>query len=44
MQDGKVRSIVLARRPEGGVVPEDFRLEAAAMPRLSPGGFLVRVI
>jgi NADPH-dependent curcumin reductase CurA len=44
MQDGTMRSIVLASRPDGKVLPENFRLVEAAMPVPGPGEFLVRVI
>ena len=37
------RRIVLARRPEGMVRPDDFRLEEVAVPRPRPGQALVRV-
>jgi len=38
---GKVRQIVLARRPEGMPVPEDFRLVEAEMPVPGEGEFVV---
>jgi len=38
---GKVRRIVLARRPEGVPKPEDFTLEETAMPAPGDGEFLV---
>lgn len=37
------RRIVLARRPQGNPVPEDFRLEPAPLPAPGPGEMLVRV-
>lgn len=36
------RQIVLARRPQGWPVPEDFRLETAELPPLAEGQVLVR--
>jgi NADPH-dependent curcumin reductase CurA len=36
------RQIVLARRPQGEVVPEDFRLEQVKAPALKDGEVLVR--
>lgn len=36
------RRIVLARRPEGAVSPDDFRLEEAPVPELAGGQVLVR--
>ncbi len=38
---GKVRQIVLARRPKGVPVPEDFALREAEMPQPGAGEFLV---
>ncbi|PNU03334.1 NADP-dependent oxidoreductase [Novosphingobium guangzhouense] len=38
---GKVRQILLARRPEGMPVPEDFQLAQAEMPEPGDGEFLV---
>ena len=38
------RRIVLARRPQGMVSPDDFRLEEAAIPAPGDGEALVRVI
>ena len=38
------RRIVLARRPQGAPVPEDFRLEEAPPPEPGPGEALVRTI
>lgn len=38
-----VSQIVLARRPDGVPVPEDFALERVAMPRPGPGEMLVRM-
>lgn len=40
---GRVRQIVLARRPVGVPVVEDFRLEETAMPELGDGELLVRM-
>ena len=37
------RRIVLARRPDGNPVPEDFRLEECPMPDIAEGEMLVRV-
>jgi NADPH-dependent curcumin reductase len=39
-----MKRIVLARRPEGEPVPEDFRLEEDAVPACPEGGILVRVL
>src|SRR5690625_3868908 len=39
-----MKEIVLARRPEGDPVPEDFRLEEHAIPDCPKGGILVRVL
>jgi NADPH-dependent curcumin reductase len=36
------RRIVLARRPQGAPVPEDFRLESQPMPSAGPGEVLLR--
>ena len=36
------RRIVLASRPTGGVVPENFRLETLPIPSLGPNEVLVR--
>lgn len=38
---GKVRQILLARRPEGMPVPEDFQLAEAEMPEPGEGEFVV---
>ncbi len=38
----KYHRIVLASRPRGAVVPENFRLEEVAMPALADGQLLVR--
>lgn len=40
----EMRRIVLAKRPEGAPVSEDFRLETVPMPDPGPGQVLVRVI
>ncbi len=37
-------SIVLASRPKGGVTPDNFRLETAAMPHPGEGEMLIEVI
>ena len=42
--DNVNRRIVLARRPQGMVNPQDFRLEEAAIPVPAKGEALVRVI
>ncbi len=39
-----MQRIVLAKRPEGHPVPEDFRLEQAPMPEPGAGEMLIRVI
>ena len=39
-----LRRIVLARRPQGAPVPEDFRLETGPLPEPGPGEALVRTI
>lgn len=36
------RRIVLARRPQGAPVPEDFRLETHPIPHPAPGEVLLR--
>lgn len=38
-----IRQILLARRPEGVPVPDDFVLATAPMPRSGPGEILVRM-
>jgi NADPH-dependent curcumin reductase CurA len=40
----KMQRIVLARRPKGEPVPDDFRLEEDAVPACPDGGILVRVL
>jgi NADPH-dependent curcumin reductase CurA len=40
----RARRIVLARRPTGAPVPEDFRLEEVRMPEPGPGEVLVRTL
>ena len=37
MSDSTCQRVLLARRPQGGVVPEDFRLEQAPVPQPGPG-------
>lgn len=37
------RRVVLARRPDGNPVPEDFRLEEGPVPEIADGEMLVRV-
>ena len=44
MADDTTRRILLARRPKGAPVPEDFRLDEAPVPALEPGEVLVRTI
>jgi hypothetical protein len=45
LQDRKVnRRIVLARRPQGAPVPDDFRLEEAAVPHPGEGEVLLRTL
>ena len=39
-----LRRIVLARRPQGAPVADDFRLETAPSPEPGPGEVLVRAI
>ncbi len=36
--------VLLARRPQGAPVPEDFQLDEVAVPQLAPGEVLVRTI
>ncbi|MBV8878165.1 MAG: NADP-dependent oxidoreductase, partial [Gammaproteobacteria bacterium] len=38
------RRIVLARRPQGAPVPEDFRLETHPIPDAAPGTVLLRTL
>lgn len=38
-----IRQIILARRPQGAPVPEDFVLAEAPMPNVGPGEMLVRM-
>src|SRR5438477_4014647 len=38
------RHVVLARRPEGQPVPEDFRVEARELPELADGRVIVQVL
>lgn len=40
----ELRRIVLARRPQGAPVPEDFRLETGPVPEPGPGEALVRTV
>ena len=40
---GTIRQIVLARRPQGVPVPEDFALQTAPMPQIGAGEILVRM-
>jgi NADPH-dependent curcumin reductase CurA len=40
----RMKRIVLARRPKGEPVPNDFRLEEDAIPACPEGGILVRVL
>jgi NADPH-dependent curcumin reductase CurA len=40
----RTRRILLARRPKGAPMPEDFRLDEAALPALQPEAALVRTI
>lgn len=40
----KSRHVVLARRPDGAPVPEDFRLEMRELPALPEGRVLVQVL
>ena len=44
MNKPAVRQIVLASRPNGPPVAENFRLEETPMPALPPGGLLLRVL
>ncbi len=44
MSDSVVRQIVLASRPYGPPKAENFRLEEVPMPKLPPGGLLLRVL
>jgi len=44
MSNPVVRQIVLASRPNGPPKAENFRLEEFPMPRLPPGGLLLRVL
>jgi NADPH-dependent curcumin reductase CurA len=44
MSESKVKQIVLASRPKGKPIAENFRLEEVAMPSLPPGGLLLRVL
>ena len=44
MTASSARQIVLASRPEGWVVPENFSLREAALPALAEGDVLVRAI
>src|SRR5271156_1621281 len=44
MSKPAVRQIVLASRPNGPPVAENFRLEKVPMPALPPGGLLLRVL
>lgn len=40
----RMREVVLARRPKGAPVLEDFRLEEHAIPECPAGGILVRIL
>ena len=40
----RFRRVLLARRPKGAPVPEDFRLDEAPLAALLPGEALVRTI
>jgi NADPH-dependent curcumin reductase len=44
MSEPTVKQIVLASRPKGAPTAENFRLEAAPIPPLPPGGLLLRVL
>lgn len=44
MTDAIRRRILLARRPQGEVTPDDFRLEQGPVPEPGPGEVLVRTI
>ncbi len=44
MSDYQNRSIVLARRPQGEVRDEDFRMEIEPVRDLKPGEFLIKVL
>jgi NADPH-dependent curcumin reductase len=44
MSEPAVKQIVLASRPKGPPIPENFRLEEVPMPALPPGGLLLRVL
>lgn len=44
MGDQTLVRIVLARRPEGAPVPEDFRIERAAIPTPADGEVLLKVL
>jgi len=44
MSDPVVRQIVLASRPNGPPTAENFRFEEVPMPKLPPGGLLLRVL
>ena len=44
MNQPAARQIVLASRPDGPPVAENFRLEETPMPALPPGGLLLRVL
>src|SRR5208282_3213785 len=44
MSDPVVRQIVLASRPNGPPKADNFRLEKLPMPKLPPGGLLLRVL
>ena len=44
MSEPVVRQIVLASRPSGPPKAENFRLEKLPMPKLPPGGLLLRVL
>ncbi|HEY2136424.1 MAG TPA: NADP-dependent oxidoreductase [Xanthobacteraceae bacterium] len=44
MSESMARQIVLASRPRGRPMPENFRLEEVPQPALPPGGLLLRVL
>jgi NADPH-dependent curcumin reductase CurA len=44
MSEPAVKQIVLASRPKGPPLPENFRLEEVPMPALPPGGLLLRIL
>ena len=44
MSEPAVKQIVLASRPKGPPIAENFRLETVPMPALPTGGLLLRVL